>query len=254
MPASTQKRPRQYALSEPGSPKRPRTITMGHSSPKQPALQSSDRATSPITSRTATSSSSSPGTSDDERNAHTPARASSLTRQRNTQPQPRGQGEDDDISSDESTSSESASSDEERDEDEEEENDPSVPRLPAMQKPQIHRVDKQPGLLARVSSFLPRMKDANDSLQRDIAAGRASDVMVDDVGDGHEGRYIEMNLGLGVLEEKHSDDDDASSSGDEGDSDAAEQSQGSSRDSNVLGRLMGKESASTKPTIEEVNQ
>jgi hypothetical protein len=60
---------------------------------------------------------------------------------------------------------------------------------------------------------------------------------------------------LGVLEEKHSDDDDdASSSDEEGDADSAEQNQGSSRDSNVLGRLMGKESASSKPTIEEVNQ
>lgn len=172
-----------------------------HSSANQPALQSSDRATSPITSRTASmTSSSSPGTSDDERNGHMPARASGLTRQRNSQPQPRGaddDGDDDDTSSDESTSSESASSNEEHDEEEneeEEENDPSVPRLPAMQKPRIHRVDKQkqPDLLARVSSFLPRMKDANDSLQRDIAAGRASDVMVDDVGEGHEGRYIEM--------------------------------------------------------------
>jgi hypothetical protein len=170
-----------------------------HSSANQPALQSSDRATSPITSRTASmTSSSSPGTSDDERNGHMPARASGLTRQRNSQPQPRGaDDDDDDTSSDESTSSESASSGEERDgeeNEEEEENDPSVPRVPATQKPRIHRVDKQkqPDLLARVSSFLPRMKDANDSLQRDIAAGRASDVMVDDVDDEHEGRYIEM--------------------------------------------------------------
>lgn len=37
------------------------------------------------------------------------------------------------------------------------------------------------------------MKDANDSLERDIAAGRGRDVRVDDVGDG-DGRYIEMVL------------------------------------------------------------
>ena len=61
-----------------------------------------------------------------------------------------------------------------------------------------------------------------------------------------------QNLGLGVLEERRSD-DDASSSSDESNSDSSGEQDRPSRESNVLGRLMGKESTS-KPTIEEVTQ
>ncbi|KAF8465239.1 hypothetical protein BDZ91DRAFT_727913 [Kalaharituber pfeilii] len=42
---------------------------------------------------------------------------------------------------------------------------------------------------------------ANEELDQDIANGRISEKRVEDVGEDEE-RYIEMNLGLGVLEEK----------------------------------------------------
>lgn len=40
-------------------------------------------------------------------------------------------------------------------------------------------MDGDSGLLSRLSSFLPQMKDANESLQKDIAAGTAGDIILD---------------------------------------------------------------------------
>lgn len=50
----------------------------------------------------------------------------------------------------------------------------------------------------RVGSFLSEMKAANDQLEADMAAGKNHSLEVDD----SDGEHIEMNLGLGVLEEK----------------------------------------------------
>lgn len=198
MPTSTRKRVRQDvdspgSLSKAAFPKRPR---MGD---QTPSLPSSDRITSPITSRTSSSSSSSSssGTSGNE-GSHAPSRASDpIYRRRARARQPREEAEGD-TSSDESTSPESASSDVDTDTDDDEddkktsETEEVVPRLLALRKPQIHRVDRQPDLLERVSSFLPRMKAANDNLQQAIAAGRGDDMRVDNAGERNEGRYIEM--------------------------------------------------------------
>lgn len=66
-------------------------------------------------------------------------------------------------------------------------------------------------------------------------------------------------MGLGVLEEKRSGDDDSATSDQKDDmSESEDQIPASSkqqRDSNVMGKLMGNEqSTSKKPTIEEMNQ
>lgn len=65
-----------------------------------------------------------------------------------------------------------------------------------------------------------------------------------------------QNLGLGVLEEKKSDDNDSpSSDGDDDMRDSDEDGASKPTDSNVMNKLMGtKQSTSKKPTIEEVNQ
>lgn len=95
-----------------------------------------------------------------------------------------------------SSSSEGESESESNNEDQEERNiDPpiptsSIPHIPSRPKPRIHRVDRDSTLLSRLSSFLPKMKDANEDLQREIAAGRARDITLDSVDD--EGQYIEM--------------------------------------------------------------
>ncbi|KAL4875364.1 hypothetical protein BJY04DRAFT_165538 [Aspergillus karnatakaensis] len=129
-----------------------------------------------------------------------------------------------------------------------------VTSLPARRKPHIRRINQEPSLFSRLSAFLPQMKTANDDLQREIDAGRGKDIRLDndeEEGDSHddeEGQYIEMNLGLGVLEEKRPDDERNPLEGDSKDS----RSTGS--ETNVLDHLMGKEktSPSAKPSIQDL--
>lgn len=180
---------------------------------------------------------------------------------------------DSDSDDDDYTSSSGSDSDEDdtEDDDEEEEqkrdvnsddgSDHSLPRIPARQKPQIYRIEKKPDILSRLSAFLPQMKSANDELQREIDAGRAQDLMLDDVDDQTDGQYIEMNLGLGVLEEKRP--DDAVVPGEKNDGSEASPAcshagshPNAQTDSNVLGTLMGNNDSTTskKPTIVEMNE
>ncbi|KAL1977925.1 hypothetical protein VTN31DRAFT_784 [Thermomyces dupontii] len=121
-----------------------------------------------------------------------------------------------------------------------------ITTVPGRPRPRIER-PQHSELLSRVSSFLPQLKAANEDLERRIAEGNARDHVLDDVPDDDEqgGRpYIEMNLGLGVLEEKR-----------EGDEDASENSDDGAANGNVLDRLMGQKSQSDrpKPGIEEVD-
>ncbi|OJK00202.1 hypothetical protein ASPACDRAFT_118227 [Aspergillus aculeatus ATCC 16872] len=142
--------------------------------------------------------------------------------------------------------------------------DTSIPRIPALPKPNIHRIQQTPDLLSRLSAFLPQMKTANEQLERDIAAGRAKDIRLDDAMDEDEDegereedgkRYIEMNLGLGVLEEKRPD-DEISTSAQPGNEERVLASR--PKDSGVLDTLMGNTdaaaAAASKPTIEELEK
>ncbi|RAK79485.1 NOPCHAP1/New4 family protein [Aspergillus fijiensis CBS 313.89] len=142
--------------------------------------------------------------------------------------------------------------------------DTSIPRIPALPKPNIHRIQQTPDLLSRLSAFLPQMKTANEQLERDIAAGRAKDIRLDDAMDEDEDedggeedgkRYIEMNLGLGVLEEKRPD-DEISTAAPPGNEETVLASR--PKDSGVLDTLMGNTdaaaAAASKPTIEELEK
>ncbi|KKK22093.1 hypothetical protein ARAM_002506 [Aspergillus rambellii] len=121
--------------------------------------------------------------------------------------------------------------------------------LPARRKPNIRKMAKQPTLLSKLSAFLPQMKSANEHLQQEIAAGREKDIRLDNEDEEHhEGQYIEMNLGLGVLEEKRSDDEHPPS-------DQELEDANSSQETNLLDRLMGKTTDSSdkdKPSIQEM--
>ncbi|GKZ29641.1 hypothetical protein AbraIFM66950_005795 [Aspergillus brasiliensis] len=193
----------------------------------------------------------------------------------------RGDDEDDEDEDDYTSSSGSSDSDSDSDDDEEQEQQVNqkentktptttstsddIPRIPAIPKPRIHRINKNPDLLSRLSAFLPQMKSANERLEQEIAAGRAKDVRLeldgdDDDDEEMEGkRYIEMNLGLGVLEEKRPGDDDEE---DNVETKAGQDNQHvlperpkSGKDSNVLDTLMGNTEPSAekeKPTIEEI--
>lgn len=109
-----------------------------------------------------------------------------------------------------------------------------------------------------MASFLPQLKDANESLQRAAAVGGAKDLILDEVDDGEE-EYIEMSLGLGVLEEKHGHSSDSSINSVEIDSGSTSEeekkmkpSSAPSKETNILGELMREKTTSRKPTIEEM--
>ncbi|KAJ5883648.1 uncharacterized protein N7473_010534 [Penicillium subrubescens] len=190
------------------------------------------------------------------------ATASSLTGNRHERaPLP----SDDDYTSSSGPSSSESESEEEDSEDEDQEirddqettipaPEPSIPHIGGRPKPSIHRMEGGSDLLSRLSSFLPQMKNANEDLEKKIAAGKGQEMVLDSVDDDGKD-YIEMNLGLGVLEEKRGDNED-SSSDDEGDDenpDGDSQKSKENADSDLLGQLMGAITCSSdKPKIEEM--
>ncbi|KAJ5513908.1 hypothetical protein N7463_003460 [Penicillium fimorum] len=135
----------------------------------------------------------------------------------------------------------------------------SLPHIAGRPKPRIHRMKGDSDILSRLNAFLPKMKDANEDLQRKIEAGEAGDLIVDNADENGE-QYIEMDLGLGVLEEKR---DGDSSSEEESDDEeprgatGAEKTPKEMNDSDIIGKLMGgknKKSNTDKPSIEEMAQ
>ncbi|KAH8426106.1 NOPCHAP1/New4 family protein [Aspergillus melleus] len=179
---------------------------------------------------------------------------------------------DDDDDDDDYTSSSGSDSDSDEDEEEASDNDEhenagrldrdrdgdvkshdGMPHISGRAKPRIHRVERDSGLAARLSAFLPQMKTANEDLQREIDAGRGMDLRLDEVDEQSEGQYIEMNLGLGVLEEQHSDDEDMGEKSEKPQKDPESRSK-SETDSNVMDTLMGNDESpsSKKPTIQEL--
>ena len=109
-------------------------------------------------------------------------------------------------------------------------------------------------LKTRLSAFLPAMQKANADLESgDAEVGRLDDL------DEDEEQYIEMNLGLGVLEQKERKDGEevryAESSSDEsGNADEHEQRgaqdeiQEAQKEENVLSELMGKKTTTRNRT------
>jgi hypothetical protein len=81
--------------------------------------------------------------------------------------------------------------DDNNDDEEEEEGVDAITFVTGKPKPQIQRLN-EPGLLSRVSSFLPQLRAANEDLQRKVTTGRSQDVIMDDVDKDIPGQYIEM--------------------------------------------------------------
>ncbi|KAJ5917605.1 hypothetical protein N7466_011159 [Penicillium verhagenii] len=128
----------------------------------------------------------------------------------------------------------------------------TIPNISGRPKPQIQKMKGNSELLARLSAFLPKMKSANEDLEKEIAAGK--DVVMDEVDENKD--YIEMNLGLGVLEEKREGD----SSGDEADDEdmsgmGSDKKAKAGLNDDILEKLMGgKDLDADKPSIEELGQ
>lgn len=91
-----------------------------------------------------------------------------------------------------SDSSEEESSDEETDSKNEEKDkmdgndEETIPSITARQKPRIHRVKQNNDIISRINAFLPQMKNANESLQRELDAGRGKQIQLDH-DEGYEG-------------------------------------------------------------------
>lgn len=119
------------------------------------------------------------------------------------------------VSSDSDSASDASSSD---NDDSEEEQDPII-TLGGPKKPSM-RVGGLGDLKTRLSTFLPQLAAANSELEERVRNGEMEGKRFEDVDDGDEG-YIEMDLGLGVLEEQKergaesSSDDEVESDGEE---------------------------------------
>ncbi|RKP09939.1 hypothetical protein THASP1DRAFT_28261 [Thamnocephalis sphaerospora] len=77
--------------------------------------------------------------------------------------------------------------------------------LPLREKPAITRMQAPSDLLSRVAAFLPQMASANAKLQQEIASSGDAQAHDIEAVDEDAEQYIEMNLGLGVFEEKRAD-------------------------------------------------
>ncbi|PNS19255.1 hypothetical protein CAC42_2432 [Sphaceloma murrayae] len=121
----------------------------------------------------------------------------------------------------------------------------------------IHFPGSDLPLKERLAAFLPQMKAANDSLEELKQSGRLKEVVLDDVEEGRP--HIEMNLGLGVLEEQRdgdsssgSDDEDAEESVRDASVSAVRQNQDVQKDTRVMDKLMGQPAGKRKTVIQEV--
>lgn len=77
----------------------------------------------------------------------------------------------------------------------------SLPHIAGRPKPRIYRMKGDSGILSRLNAFLPKMKDANEDLQRQIEAGKAGDLVLDNADENGE-QYIEMVSLLIVLNDR----------------------------------------------------
>lgn len=105
-------------------------------------------------------------------------------------------------------------------------------------------------LQARLRAFLPQMADANARLDTEGAKG----LSMEDVDD--DGPHIEMNLGLGVLEEQGDGEEESDGSEEEHEQDGEDTdvplpSMAAQKEKDVMGRLMGGR-GNRKGGVEEV--
>ncbi|KAF2742057.1 hypothetical protein M011DRAFT_472550 [Sporormia fimetaria CBS 119925] len=113
------------------------------------------------------------------------------------------------------------------------------------------RLDKNdlgPDIRDFLKDFLPQLKAANEELEAERRAGTLRDREIE-VHDDAEDHYIEMDLGLGVLEERDSDAAGASGSSSASSSDTEEH-----KKADVMGKLLGRREPAEKASIEEIDE
>ncbi|EAT82306.1 hypothetical protein HBH56_108460 [Parastagonospora nodorum] len=110
----------------------------------------------------------------------------------------------------------------------------------------LNKEELGPDIRDFLKDFLPQLKAANDELEAQRKAGTLKSREIDMTDAEEADQYIEMDLGLGVLEEKgpNADDDSASDSDEEMGDDVTEK--------DVLGKLMGRPGTKEGVVIQEV--
>ncbi|EOA87169.1 uncharacterized protein SETTUDRAFT_153895 [Exserohilum turcica Et28A] len=104
----------------------------------------------------------------------------------------------------------------------------------------LSALEMGPDIRGFLKDFLPKLKAANEELDAQKKAGTLRSL---DAGDQQDGEpYIEMDLGLGVLEEK-----DANATSD---TDGESDTQDSNTEKDVLGKLMGRQQKQDPAGIE----
>ncbi|KAI9787074.1 MAG: hypothetical protein M1835_002855 [Candelina submexicana] len=163
---------------------------------------------------------------------------------------------DSDSSTGSSSSSSDSGTDSSSDNDDSSSDVPSVPPIInflLLKKPKIATSNSRGSYLrSRVLDLLPQMAAANAKLEEDRAAGRLEEKNIESL-EGEDGdAYIEMNLGLGVLEEQPPGsllDGETLVTRDSRPNDNDESLQ--EQEVDVMGKLLGR--PKSKPNIQEVN-
>lgn len=119
---------------------------------------------------------------------------------------------------------------------------------------QDDKPQEQPSLQSRLAAFLPQLAAANKELEDLKSRGQIDSARLDNVGNDEE-RYIEMDLGLGVLEERRDGDSDASSESESSDEEEAgdETKAAERKETHRLAKLMGQAPSQDKPGIQEMD-
>ncbi|KAF2762587.1 hypothetical protein EJ05DRAFT_481510 [Pseudovirgaria hyperparasitica] len=91
-------------------------------------------------------------------------------------------------------------------------------------------------LRERTRDFLQQMKAANEALEHDRLEGKLSEYQFEVTDDAQEGQYIEMNLGLGVLEQQ----DDGENTMSDSESCAGQDTAMTDAEADVIGKLLGR--------------
>jgi hypothetical protein len=118
-------------------------------------------------------------------------------------------------------------------------------KKPKMKPPKQEELG--PDIRHFLKDFLPQLKASNEQLEADRKAGTLKGLEIDEE-DAKDSQHIEMDLGLGVLEEQ---DPDAKDESFESDSDTDESRQ--EKDKDVLGKLMGRKNDTKCAGIHEIS-
>ncbi|MCJ1224306.1 hypothetical protein MMC12_000951 [Toensbergia leucococca] len=201
-----------------------------------------------LAAETSASSSESSSESDSDSDSQSGSDSSGSRSESSSSASSDSPNEQSEASSSSSSSSNSGSSSDSDSDSEIDSRSSSAPSPP----PPYSVTDPHPrSLLSRLSSLLPTLAAANKTLEVERAEGVLWERDIENLGSEEDGRYIEMDLGLGVLEEKCTRNrSNSSSSIGSSSSSSSETETNPPKERDILGRLMGRGSKPERPEIQ----